>query len=528
MRASGSQTTHSLCSGFLPRPAMSILSLSVELVQEIAYMIPSDHKQLRVTCKNLSFAVAPLFFSSVLLDVQQSRLEVGLSHLEALAAGNTPWSQFARTLKIEHLYPAFLRVGTTPKYTDDELQLANERLKQLIKPALESLKNVRTVIWNCDGDTDSTIETVVNFLSSHPVLEDFRLTAHKANVHFGQLTGLRNLTLKTPSDSGRKIAQSLSQTIYNSPDLESLYVELRDNISFAELSHSLVSTRPLRLTRLHITEDYYHASITLDGGIIPHLKSLKCLKWIGGDSGSTAASAAIRHRWDVLREAGIHLTEIHSDRIEEGLLAYLSSYSGLERLCITWADGKNKKESNRRADKFFARVLPQHAQSLISLSCCGGHEGRWSLGDHNAGMIEQLHNLRSLRMSVNSKFEGWTDPPRPPGTRRVRRSEIYSVERDSQGNSMVHRFLELIQRLPIVDAAILSSSPDSYRGNKCGNNAVSHERTVIREIGKAVREFVPPVARSVPSVVVFDGYNYYKLEAGEDRYRRVGSREDGY
>ncbi|KAJ7669504.1 hypothetical protein DFH06DRAFT_1321579 [Mycena polygramma] len=507
---------------------MSILSLSVELVQEIACMIPSDHKQLRVTCKNLSFAVAPLFFSSVLLDVQQSRLEVGLSHLEALAAGNTPWSQFARTLKIEHLYPAFLRVGTTPKYTDDELQLANERLKQLIKPALESLKNVRTVIWNCDGDTDSTIETVVNFLSTHPVLEDLRLTAHKASAHFGQLPGVRNLTLKMPPDSGRGIAQSLSQTICNSPDLESLHVELRDNTSFAELSHRLVSTRPLRLTRLHITEDYYHASITLDGGIITHLKSLKCLKWIGGDSGSTAASAAIRHRWDVLREAGIHLTEIHSDRIEEGLLAYLSSYSGLERLCITRAGGRNKNESNRRADEFFSSVVLQHAQSLISLSCCGTREGKWSFGDHNAGIISQLHNLRSLRMSVNSEFEGYDSPPRSPGARRVRRSAIYKIESDSEGNNMVHRLLELIQRLPIVDAAILPASPDSYRGNRCGNNAVSHRRTVIGEIDEAVREFVAPVARTVPSVVVFAGYNYYQLGAGEDRYRRVGSKEDGY
>ncbi|KAJ6514196.1 hypothetical protein C8R47DRAFT_1063968 [Mycena vitilis] len=509
---------------------MSILSLSVELVQEIAYMVPADHKQLRSTCKNLSFAIAPLFFSSVLVDVQQSRLEVGLSHLDALSTGNTPWSQFARTLKIEHLRPAFLGAGTDPKYTEDELQLAKERFNQLIEPALESLKNVRTVIWNCDGDTDSTVEMVVNFLSTHPVLEDFRLTAHTASAHFGRLGGLRNLTLKTPPDSpdsGREIAQSLSQTIYNSPDLESLHVELRDN-TFTELSHSLVSTRPLRLTRLHITEEYYHASIALDGGIVPHLKSLKCLKWIGGDSGSTAASTVIRQRWDVLRKAGIHLTEIYTDNIEGGLLAYLSSYSGLERLCITWAGGKNKTESNRRADKFFARALPQHAQSLIALSCCGGYEGRWSLGDHNAGMIEQLHNLRSLRMCVNSKLEGWTDPPRPPGARRVRRSQIYSIERDSQGNNMVHRFLELIQRLPIVDAAILSSTPDSYRGNKCGNNAVSHERTVNRVIGRAVHEFLPPAARSVPSVVVFDGCDYYKLEAGEDRYRRVGSKEDGY
>ncbi|KAJ7645066.1 hypothetical protein DFH06DRAFT_1333363 [Mycena polygramma] len=410
---------------------MSILDLSVELVQEIAYMIPSEHKQLRSTCKNLSFAIAPLFFSSVLLDVQQSRIEVGLSHLEALAAGNTPWSQFARTLKIEHLCPAFLKVGQIATCSNDELQLADERFKQLIKPALESLKNVRTVIWNCEGDAESTIETVVNFLSSYSVLEDLRLTAQRANVHFSQLAGLRNFTLNTPSDSRREIAQSLSQTIYNSLDLESLHVERLDNASFTDLFHSLVPTRPLHLTRLHITEDY-HASIRLDGDIIPHLKYLKCLKWIGGDSGSEAASAAIRKRWDVLREADIHLTEIYTDNIEEGLLAYLSSYSGLERLCITRAGGKDQDESNRRADEFFECALPQHAQSLTALSCRGTYEGRWSFGDCNAGMIAQLRNLKLLRMNVNSVFDG-CEASSPLGVKHTKGQKFRGRNKENGG-----------------------------------------------------------------------------------------------
>jgi hypothetical protein len=141
----------------LLRTTMSFLDLSLELLEEITYwvdyrspsrssadtpsQVPADHSQLRMVCRNLNFAVAPSFFSSLVLDVHSSRLELGLSHLETLAAGNSQWSQFAHTLKIKCLSPA-VAAGADA----DELQVAESRLEQSLRPALDSLKNVRTVL----------------------------------------------------------------------------------------------------------------------------------------------------------------------------------------------------------------------------------------------------------------------------------------------------------------------------------------------------------------------------------------------
>lgn len=97
--------------------------------------------KLQVVCKNFNSAVARSFFSSLVLDVHRSRLELGLSHLEALAAGNTQWSQFARTLKIKRLSPA-VATGVDA----NELQVVESRLEQFLRPALDSLKNIQTVL----------------------------------------------------------------------------------------------------------------------------------------------------------------------------------------------------------------------------------------------------------------------------------------------------------------------------------------------------------------------------------------------
>ncbi|KAJ6580737.1 hypothetical protein B0H19DRAFT_889298, partial [Mycena capillaripes] len=110
--------------------------------------------------------------------------------------------------------------------------------------------------------------------------------------------------------------------------------------------------------------------------------------------------------WHGLHGEHIHLLEIRTDIIDEDLIAYLSSYAGLERLSIFSAGGANKKQSNQRADNFFAHALLPHRGSLVALSCLPLYEGRWSFGAHNAGVISQFHKLRSLRMSVNSVSDG--------------------------------------------------------------------------------------------------------------------------
>ncbi|KAJ7743739.1 hypothetical protein DFH07DRAFT_749814 [Mycena maculata] len=102
--------------------------------------------------------------------------------------------------------------------------------------------------------------------------------------------------------------------------------------------------------------------------------------------------------WDMLRQQGIHLTEISTDILDKALLVYLASYSGLERLTI-WNVGD--QESNQLADYFFGSVLPGHAQSLLELSCSATYEGKWNLDPYNAEVISQLYRLENLLLSVD-------------------------------------------------------------------------------------------------------------------------------
>ncbi|KAJ7688162.1 hypothetical protein B0H17DRAFT_673898 [Mycena rosella] len=90
------------------------------------------------------------------------------------------------------------------------------------------------------------------------------------------------------------------------------------------------------------------------------------------------------------------------DDIAESLLAYLASYSGIERLELEKITHAGSREaSDRLADYFLASVLPHHTASLMVLSCCAPYESRWSFGPHSVDAILQLHKLTSLAMSVN-------------------------------------------------------------------------------------------------------------------------------
>ncbi|KAF8128493.1 hypothetical protein K438DRAFT_1984485 [Mycena galopus ATCC 62051] len=463
---------------------MSILNLSLELLQEITDRIPADHGQLRVVCWTLNHAVARSFFSSVLLDVHSSRLEAGLSYLEALATGATPWSEFARNLTIKRLSPSLV-VDPNEGHEEDQYQL------QLAEARLE------------------------NVLRSLPQL-DFRLTTDESgfasnfDCSFERLTNLRTLTVTSSNEiylAG--VCRSLQNAVRNSPDLSFLHLGtdhawgIPSRLSFADLFPDLAE--PLRLTGLRM--DRYN--LRLDHSTIPHLRSLKSLQLF----------RVYPEIWDSLRQESIHLIEIHTDTIEESLLEYLSSYSGLEHLIIACAGGKSEVEANRRANEFFTNALPHHTRSLVALGCRGHWEGRWSFGMHNAGVLAQLQNLTSLCMNVNSILVEADVGPQDAESQRSGRALGVSVEleSDSDGRNMVHRFLDLINQLPIIDAGIMPAEPRRSRGSRWGQDRAKHRELFVKEINAAVREFKSRDGH-ISAAVVQAVHQYYQMEGGEGRY----------
>jgi hypothetical protein len=82
-----------------------------------------------------------------------------------------------------------------------------------------------------------------------------------------------------------------------------------------------------------------------------------------------------------------------------------------------------------------------------------------------------------------------------------------------------HRFLDLVDKLPISDAVIMPSFPKRFMQDTSGNNFVSNRGIIIGEIDKAVREFKSRGSRAA----VLAGYNYYKVEGSEGLYCAVES-----
>ncbi|KAF7345681.1 hypothetical protein MVEN_01587900 [Mycena venus] len=353
---------------------------------------------------------------------------------------------------------------------------------------------------------------VVDSMATLPVLDDFRLTSDKPSFgrnfdcYFDRLASLRTLTLASSNPVHlRFICATLSHAVHSSP-LSSL---------------RLTTKHPGMSSPLNGIADLF-PSLQLDHGSIPHLRSLRSL-WLSYSSGKI---------WETLRIECIHLSEIHTDYVQQALLEYILSYSGLERLTNDGDeddgndgddDDNGREHLEPLVEEFFTTALPRHKESLVALSCRGVWEGKWSFGAHNVDLLSQLHKLKSLRMNVNVVSAGYAPPSVTINRSSGRgRRELFEIEKDSADRNLVHRFLDLVNELHIMDVAILPAAPLRYRKSYCGNPIVRHKEIVIRAIDAAVREFKSS-ASGKSEVVLLAGDNFYKMDYMADRYRAFES-----
>lgn len=142
----------------------------------------------------------------------------------------------------------------------------------------------------------------------------------------------------------------------------------------------------------------------LDSITLPHLKCLTSLELnspVIFRGGEDDYSHDVSEIWHTFRIEGIHLSDLGTSAMDEELLQYLGSYSGLRRLKLTSATGRTEKLSNNLADQFYKSVLPRHSQSLTNIEIYPGHQGRWCFGFHNASIISQCQQVKNLLMAVS-------------------------------------------------------------------------------------------------------------------------------
>ncbi|KAJ7113651.1 hypothetical protein C8R44DRAFT_984773 [Mycena epipterygia] len=390
-----------------------ILTLPIELLQEIAAQAPWAPSLLRAVCKLLNDAVAPVFFAAtpVVLDSRacQPGFDGQASYLEVLARETSDRTRYARTLEIR----------------DFEARHAHHELvSRFLPPALEAMRDtLRTVVRSCrwcdlSGAPSAFRDILIDFLDSLTVLDNFQLhngDGRAVDVSLTRLSGLRTLKVTPPRSPTAPLVRHISRVLIRSRQLSTLH--LHGGAVCAPIYNTL------RKEQIWVTD------LTVTGGV--------------GDP----------------------------------LLAYLESYTGLQRLTLGYPDAESSHTpaDAARTDRFFRSVLVQHAASLRLLRCASSAAGRWSFGAHNAEAIVKLQALEELEMSVNS-----------------------ADVRDDAPSNAIELFIDVAAKLPVLRTVSLVPNKRSSSSVAFMHHAHSDKARVKGKIDSVLAKY----GQTVDSVAV--------------------------
>jgi len=268
----------------------------------------------------------------------------------------------------------------------------------------------------------------MEFLASRPSLHVFEveLSHLKVAVSLDRMRDLQEISL---TDNFRyRPAEPIRVQTYNNLTklLESRPADQVTQLSVRRTSlHEIFQfftpeVEPLRLKHLRMQRSF----IKLDPLTIPHLRHLTCLHLLdmmipssswkvnlnATRSASSIAEEAEEDRirskmlndfWLALQRAGVYLKEIKVDSINDGLLGYLTGYTGLTKLGIESYFLPSPEYSDPSARLFFAESLASHVETLEELNVEARYEDLWCFGEHNVSAFSRCMGLKTLGVCVS-------------------------------------------------------------------------------------------------------------------------------
>jgi len=273
-----------------------------------------------------------------------------------------------------------------------------------------------------------THEAIMEFLASRPSLHVFEveLSHLKVAVTLDRMPVLQKISFT--DDYHFPPAEPIKVQTYN--NLTKLLAS-RPASQIIQLSVVLTSlheifqsftpeVEPVRLKDLRMQKSL----IKLDPLTIPHLRHLTCLHLInmmipvnswkvnllpfvpGGiraqevEREGRIRSKMLNDFWLALQRAGVHLKEIKVDSINDGLLGYLTCYTGLTKLGIESYFLPSPESSDPLAKLFFAESLASHVETLEELNVKARDEDLWCFGEHNMSGLSGCMGLKTLSVCV--------------------------------------------------------------------------------------------------------------------------------
>ena len=167
--------------------------------------------------------------------------------------------------------------------------------------------------------------------------------------------------------------------------------------------------RLLRLTHLTL----HGARIRVDPLTLPHLRSLVYLDLNRLYAMSPADTDDINDTWEctsaaddifaTLAREKIHLKQVVTNHIDDVLLDYLYSCSGLETLEMSSVYSSTTTKSHAFAHRFYKDILPKLVDSIQVLIIRPLYEGGWCYNvDDVFSVLSQCKKLRSLTICFDS------------------------------------------------------------------------------------------------------------------------------
>jgi hypothetical protein len=263
------------------------------------------------------------------------------------------------------------------------------------------------IIYHSTIPSDASIAgSLAQRLSELPQLIDLNVNGHSATFFpdLGAFTGLQRLRI---AGIGGEY-DGLDTLIANNPGLLHLDIEARIPIDgnggtllhFPDIFALISSPQVIRLRSLGLSW------FAIRGGsdITPHLQSLESLRLRGVlQWGTTPESSPMVYGiWNPLGKSGASLRHIEVDRVDHGLLDYLTSSSGLETLRIT---SVSESTDRNLAYRLFTSVLPRHANSLRSLFVCVPPDNAYCFHSDYCKSLLVCEALVDLSLSIGASSE---------------------------------------------------------------------------------------------------------------------------
>ncbi|KAF8665265.1 hypothetical protein AX16_000286 [Volvariella volvacea WC 439] len=334
---------------------------------------------------------------------------------------------------------------------------SRRKFHEYLGPALSKLTNIQTASWIIQRPhSKQAMNTVMDYLTSVSSLRNFHLKFACEFPLFSDLSRLSKLQRisidGTNSDDFTGLAaRSLSRAISASPKLTHLQLHSglfrvdADSPTIRDLFSALPRDQTLRLTHLNLggfrtqvsNEALRHLhclrSLTLYDvlteeptgtgyssylPILPSPTSPATTLYGSDESETTNSGSPTETRdktdhddlqpretgteinfWTHLRQAEIHLESLTIDFMDDDVLDYLQSYSGLKHLALKRIASLNP---GTVVSRFFSTILPKHKDTIESLVIMPLYEGKWCHNRAYDSILQQCLRLTELGWAVNA------------------------------------------------------------------------------------------------------------------------------